>query len=143
VVLRADKSFDVESKDKGLLLGEGSLGSKHKKYKMSLQSNLGRPPLTPVVHSDTPAPAYGGPWMFGPQPWMQPLQLAYNNPWMMASQSGGVMGGQSGGMTYSNLWMLMPHTVDTKARQDSAAHVIRRQKRKDYDAATASRTMGG
>jgi hypothetical protein len=70
VVLRADKSFDVESEDEGLLPGEGSSGSKHKKHKMSLQSNLGRPPLIAVVHSDTLALAYGGPWMHGPQPWM-------------------------------------------------------------------------
>jgi hypothetical protein len=57
MVLRAGKSFDVDSEDERLLPGEGSSGSKHKKHRTSLQSNLGRPPLTPVVHSDTPAPA--------------------------------------------------------------------------------------
>jgi hypothetical protein len=133
----------VEFKDKGLLLGEGSSGSKHRKHRTSLQSNLGRPPLTPVVHSNTPAPAYGGPWMHGPQPWMQPLQLAYNNPWMMAGQLGGMMGGQSGGMTYSNPWMFMPHIADTEARQNSAARAIRQQKRKDYDAVATNRTTRG
>jgi hypothetical protein len=116
MVLRADKSFDMESEDEGLLPGEGPSGSKHKKHRTSLQSNLGRPLLTLVVHSNTPAPAYGGPWMHGPQPWMQPSQLAYNNPSMMAGQSRGMMGGQSGGMTYGNPWMLMPHTADTEAR---------------------------
>jgi hypothetical protein len=62
---------------------------------------------------------------------------------MMAGQSRGMMGGQCGGMTYGNPWMLMPHIADTEARQDNAAHAIRQQKRKDYDAAAASRTMGG
>jgi hypothetical protein len=46
-------------------------------------------------------------------------------------------------MTYGNPWMLMPYTADTEARQDSVARAIRRQKRKDYDAAAASRTTGG
>jgi hypothetical protein len=143
MVLRAGKSFDVDSEDERLLPGEGSSGSKHKKHKTLLQSNLGRPPLTAVVHSDTPALVYGGPWMHSPQPWMQPSQLAYSNPWMMAGQSGGMMGGQSGGMTYGIPWMFMPHTADTEARQDNAAHAIYRQKWKDYDAAAASRTTGG
>jgi hypothetical protein len=124
MVLRAGKSFDVDSEDERLLPGEGSSGSKHKKHRTSLQSNLGRPPLTLVVDSDTPALAYEGPWMHGPQPWMQPSQLAYSNPWMMAGQSGGMMGGQFGGMTYGNSWMLMPHAADIEARQDSAAHAI-------------------
>jgi hypothetical protein len=53
------------------------------------------------------------------------------------------MGGQSGGMTYGNPWILMPHTADTEARQDSPARAIRQQKWKDYDAAAASRTTGG
>jgi hypothetical protein len=39
--------------------------------------------------------------------------------------------------------MFMPYIVDTKARQDSPTRTSRSQKRKEYDVAVVSRTIGG
>jgi hypothetical protein len=58
--------------------------------------------------------------------------MAGYNPWMM--------GGQSGGKSYGNPWMML---TDADARPDSAARANRRQRRNDYDVTAMSRTIGG
>jgi hypothetical protein len=53
-----------------------------------------------------------------------------------------MMGGQPGGMSFANPWMVMPHTADAGPRQESVDRANRRHKCREYEAAAVSRTTG-
>jgi hypothetical protein len=135
VVLRACKGLEMESEEEGFMLAEGSSGSKHMQQKTSVQPPLGRTQVQGLALPDGSANAYPLPWMQPPQSWLPPHQLPFINPWMM--------GGQPGGMSFANLWMVMPHTADVGPRQESVDRANRRHKRREYEAAAVSKTMGG
>jgi hypothetical protein len=143
LILRVDKGLNMESEEISFMAEEGSSGFAQKRPRMMAQTTMGCAAVAAVAHPDPSASPFGGPWLQPPPPWMQPSQMAYNNPWVMGGASQSMLGGHLGSMSYGNPWMLMPPGIEAGPRHDSVAQASRRHKRKEYDVATASRTTSG